>query len=622
MEKIIKKSALWILVVALVVTMMPMLPSVTNEVNADTDGLKPEISNLLITSETESVDNLDSIGYKWDKDNKEITINGLNIVCNSNSAYALDLPAASTIKVEGINSLTHKISMAAVIHGTVSLNFIGNGTLNVFGDTFNSWPSIPITFDGPTVNISTGGSSFNSNTTAVVLKSGNLTVTSAKSSPITSAFTMEGGSLTLTAAADKVPFTKAVNLPASYIYTTTENGGYINGATTPYVSDASQNYVNIKADKYEWNDATKELEVNTPDGPSEAAQFEDGKIINECESVIVNSPIGLNGLAFDNWKNVKSLYVRGTSFITFGVAAFTNMTGLKTVTLPEKCISQIYDNNMFKGSNSITSYTINGEKNTYKYTTESNPINTAEPTFTITEYNKLTMFAPDKNNAGNSFVKWTSNNGGEFADATSKSTKYTIGLNPETKLVASYVDSSYVDDSINAPAKGTVFSSGLYSYKITDAKTNGAGTIALRGFTKGKSTTTVKIANTVKYNGITYKITSISKNAFKKNKKIKSVKIGNNVKTIGANAFYKVKKLKKVTIGKNVTKIGKHAFCQDTKLRTITINSKKIKSVGKHSLYKTKNLKIKVPKSKVKKYKKLFKNKGQKKNAKVRVVKK
>lgn len=172
-----------------------------------------------------------------------------------------------------------------------------------------------------------------------------------------------------------------------------------------------------------------------------------------------------------------------------------------------------------------------------------------------------------------------------------------------------------------APEKGTTFNSGKYSYKITDAKTNGAGTVAVTGFAKGKSTANVKIGKTVKYKGYTYKITAIAKRAFK-GKKIKTVSIGNNVKTIGYAAFYKNKKLTKVTMGTGVTKIGNHAFCHDTKLKTIIIKSKKLKSVGKHVLLKNKDLKIKVPASKVKKYKKLFKNKGQKKSANVRVVKK
>lgn len=175
-------------------------------------------------------------------------------------------------------------------------------------------------------------------------------------------------------------------------------------------------------------------------------------------------------------------------------------------------------------------------------------------------------------------------------------------------------------DGDDAPVVGTKFTSSKLNYKITDAKTNGNGTVAVTGFAKGKATKSVTIGKTVKYKGYTYKVTSIAKNAFKGNKKITTIKIGNNIKTIGDKAFYKATKLKKVTIGTGLTKIGKHVFCHDSKLKTMTIKSKKLKSVGKHSFVKMKNLKVKAPKSKVKAYKKLFKNKGQKKNT-LKVVK-
>ena len=105
-----------------------------------------------------------------------------------------------------------------------------------------------------------------------------------------------------------------------------------------------------------------------------------------------------------------------------------------------------------------------------------------------------------------------------------------------------------------------------------------------------KKATSITIPATVKINGKTYKVTAIAANAFKNNKKLKKVTIGENVKTIGKNAFYGCKKLKTVTIKTSqLTKktVGKNAFAK--------INSK---------------AKVKVPKSKLKAYKKLLKSKG------------
>ena len=81
---------------------------------------------------------------------------------------------------------------------------------------------------------------------------------------------------------------------------------------------------------------------------------------------------------------------------------------------------------------------------------------------------------------------------------------------------------------------------------------------------------------------------------------------------IAANALKKNTKVKKVTIGENVKSIGASAFNGCKYLKTITIKSKKLETVGKNALKSiNKNATIKVPKSKLSAYKKLFKNAGQ-----------
>lgn len=63
--------------------------------------------------------------------------------------------------------------------------------------------------------------------------------------------------------------------------------------------------------------------------------------------------------------------------------------------------------------------------------------------------------------------------------------------------------------------------------------------------------------DTISVKGKKYKVTSIGTNAFKGNKTIKSVKLGDNVITIAGGAFSGCKKLKSIVIGKNLTSIGK-----------------------------------------------------------------
>ena len=114
-----------------------------------------------------------------------------------------------------------------------------------------------------------------------------------------------------------------------------------------------------------------------------------------------------------------------------------------------------------------------------------------------------------------------------------------------------------------------------------------------------KETTKITIPSVVSMDGVKFKVTDISDNAFNGCKKLKSVTIGKSVTTIGNKAFSKCTSLKKITIPAGVAKIGKKAFYGCKKLKTITIKSKKLnsKSVGAQAfkgLYK--KAVIKVPK--------------------------
>lgn len=132
--------------------------------------------------------------------------------------------------------------------------------------------------------------------------------------------------------------------------------------------------------------------------------------------------------------------------------------------------------------------------------------------------------------------------------------------------------------------KNAVVSNSNILYKVINAgKKN--GTVELQEVRKQEQS--VRIPDTLKLNGITFKVTSIAKDAFKNNKI-----------------------LKKVTIGKNVTKISSGAFQGCKNLKTITIKSKNIKSVGKNAFKGiSSKAKIKVPSSRQSKYKKLLRGK-------------
>ena len=70
-------------------------------------------------------------------------------------------------------------------------------------------------------------------------------------------------------------------------------------------------------------------------------------------------------------------------------------------------------------------------------------------------------------------------------------------------------------------------------------------------------------------------MTGISKNAFAKNKKIKSVTMDKYVTSIGQNAFYNCSSLKSVRIkGTSIKKIGKSAFKGVSKSSVVRVPKK------------------------------------------------
>uniref|UniRef100_UPI00286F71C6 leucine-rich repeat protein n=1 Tax=Anaerosporobacter sp. TaxID=1872529 RepID=UPI00286F71C6 len=154
--------------------------------------------------------------------------------------------------------------------------------------------------------------------------------------------------------------------------------------------------------------------------------------------------------------------------------------------------------------------------------------------------------------------------------------------------------------TLYAQWKDTYIDSSGFKYRVT-----GKNKVACIGTTNGTATT-ITISNSFAYKEITYKVTSIAKNAFRGNKKITTVNIGNNIKTIGNTAFYKCENLAKVTIGTGLTTLGNDVFCHAKDGCVITINSTNLKTVKTAINHGTKNMVIKVPKSKLTAYEKLF----------------
>ena len=127
---------------------------------------------------------------------------------------------------------------------------------------------------------------------------------------------------------------------------------------------------------------------------------------------------------------------------------------------------------------------------------------------------------------------------------------------------------------------------GVYKITAADEVTfTGPTSSKLKKFT---------IDSTVKLiDGKEYKVTAIAANAFKANKKLTSVTIGENVASIGKNAFNGCKKLKTINVKTEL-------------LTTKNVGAGAFKGIKKKATFK-------VPVSMKKAYKKLFTKKGAKK---------
>nr|WP_295255735.1 C1 family peptidase [uncultured Blautia sp.] len=150
----------------------------------------------------------------------------------------------------------------------------------------------------------------------------------------------------------------------------------------------------------------------------------------------------------------------------------------------------------------------------------------------------------------------------------------------------------------------TCFRVGNLKYRIT------ANQVVTCYGTTNSRVTKIRIPSTVRYNGVTYRVTSIWANAFKNKSRLTTVSIGHNVSVIGKNAFYKCKKLKKVTIGTGLTQINPGAFRGVKKGCTITIKSLKLKKVSSRIDQSVSRMTVRVPKRKYSAYKKLLRKKS------------
>lgn len=272
-------------------------------------------------------------------------------------------------------------------------------------------------------------------------------------------------------------------------------------------------------------------------------------------------------------------------------------------------------------------------------TTEKKGITTYTATFEYEGFESKKLDVEDievKSKTDNTSDKPTEKTDNKQADKTAET--------PVNKPAETQSDKPVVTTTPSVKSEGTdLWVPDSKAEVVVTSKTGEEPTVEYKG-TTDTDAKEVTVPDAVTVDGVTYKVTSIAKDAFKGNKtvekiiikesvkeigagafegcsKLNTVTLGNNVETIGNKAFANCKSLTKIVIPKSTKKIGNYAFKGNKKLKTIIVKTTKLtkKTVAKHAFSGVgSKVTIKVPKSKKKAYTKLFRKKGLSKKVKIK----
>lgn len=208
--------------------------------------------------------------------------------------------------------------------------------------------------------------------------------------------------------------------------------------------------------------------------------------------------------------------------------------------------------------------------------------------------------------------------GRTLTPGTDYTVAYKNNLNPGTAEITITGKGNYTGTVVKTfnilILKGSTYTVGTMKYKVTNAATNGKGTVAIMGTVKAKTDrtfTSLSVPSAVKIGGITYNVTMVNVGAFSGYTYLKKVVIGNGIKAIGSNAFYGCKSIASIIIGRGVTAIGGKTFYGCSKLASISVLSSSIKLIGKETFTRiAAKPVVVVPKAKLANYKRVMKNAG------------
>ena len=315
---------------------------------------------------------------------------------------------------------------------------------------------------------------------------------------------------------------------------------------------------------------------------------------SDCTSLtsvtIPDSVTSIGDSAFYNCTSLTSVTIPD-NVTSIGDSAFSDCTSLTSITIPDSVTS--ISNFAFYKCTSLTSVTVpdsvtsignyafNGCTSLTSVTIPNSVTNIGESAFNgCTSLTSVTI--PDSvTSIGHSALSGCSN---------LKSVNYN-GTKAQWKSISGYDNVSQIikcTDGIYANSNTIIIDS--VKYRLNDDYT--AEVISYSGTPEN-----IAILESVTYEGLTFKVTSIGSSAFSNCTSLTSITIPDSVTTIGNNAFSGCSSLTSVTIPNSVESIGDNAFQNCSSLTSATIGNN-VTSIGSSAFFGCSKLKkIEVPDS-------------------------